>query len=67
MWLPMSCACENRRISQEYERMRRLAKAWAAIEEKAAALYLNTDGTYGFSDAEDDNTEKRIIEIISPY
>lgn len=67
MRLPMSCACENRRMSQEYERMRRLAKAWAKLEDKAAALYLEPDGIYGFSDASEDNTDKRIIEIVSPY
>lgn len=43
--------------------MRRLAKAAAVLRDKTMALYLNEDGTYSF----DTETDKQIIEYISPY
>lgn len=61
----MSCACEHKKMASEYERMWRLAKATAALEDKTVALYKNDDGTYGFTiDAEID---KPIVEFVSPY
>lgn len=61
----MSCACEQKKLASEYERMRRLAKATAKLHAKTVALYQNKDGTYGFTtDAE---INKPIIEYISPY
>ena len=62
----MSCACEHKRMGQEIDRFRRLAKAWAKINEDTAVIYLNPDGTYGFASI---STEigKPIVEYISPY
>lgn len=61
----MSCACEQKRLSSEYERMRRLAKATAKLEHQTVALYKNNDGTYGFTT--DIEIDKPIVEYISPY
>lgn len=62
----MSCACENRRLGQEYERIRRLAKAWAKMEDKTTVLYQNEDGTYGFTSISEEIV-KPIVEYITPY
>ena len=61
----MSCACEHKKLASEYERMRRLAKATAKIEDKTVALYKNDDGTYGFT--ADTEIDKPIVEYISPF
>lgn len=61
----MSCACEHKKLSQEYERMYRLAKATAKLHQTTVALYKNTDGTYDFTTETD--IDKPIIEYISPY
>lgn len=62
----MSCGCENKRMGAEIDRMRRLAKAWARMEDLTVAIYKNDDGTYGFASI---STEivKPIIEYITPY
>ena len=62
----MSCACENQRMGQEIERIRRLAKAWAKMEGVTAVLYKKEDGTYGFMPIYEE-IGKRIIEYITPY
>lgn len=62
----MSCACMNKRLGQEFERIRRLAKAWASIESKTAILYQNEDGTYGFTSISEE-IGKTIVEYITPY
>lgn len=61
----MSCACENKKYSSEYERMKRLAKATAAMTGKTIALFKNADGTFDFSESFPE--DKSIIEYISPY
>lgn len=61
----MSCACEQKKLASEYERMRRLAKATAELNDKTVVLYQNEDGTYGFTT--DIEIDKPIIEYISPY
>ena len=64
----MSCACENKRMSQELERFRRLAKAWAMMEGQTAAIYKNEDGTYGFASiSAESEIGKQIVEYITPY
>ena len=62
----MSCACENKRMSAEIERIRRLAKAYAKIEGVTAVLYRNDDGTYGFASISEE-IGKPIVEYITPY
>ncbi len=62
----MSCACENRRMGSDKERIRGLAKAWAKNEGKTVAMYKNADGTYGFMSAEL-VIDKHIEEYITPY
>lgn len=62
----MSCACENQKMGHEIERFRRLAKAWAQMEEKMAIIYKKPDGTYGFCTYYPDN-DKDIVEFITPY
>lgn len=44
--------------------MRALAKATAKLQETTQAIYLNADGTYGITD---EDTDKKIIEYITPY
>ena len=61
----MSCACEHKKMSSEYERMKKLAKTTARIHEQTVALYQNDDGTYDFTT--DTEINKPIIEFISPY
>ena len=61
----MSCACEHKKLSSEYERMRRLAKATACMNECTVALYRNEDGTYGIST--DEKPDKEIVEYITQY
>lgn len=62
----MSCACENRRMSQELDRIRRLAKALAKMESQTVCIYRNGDGTYGFCTIENE-INKEIVEYITPY
>lgn len=61
----MSCACENRRYSGEYERIRQLAKALAILENCTVALFRKDDGTFDFTI--DIDIDKPIVEFISPY
>lgn len=61
----MSCGCENKRLGGEIERARRLAKAYARMENVLTALYSNPDGTYGFCAATECN--KDIVEFITQY
>lgn len=53
-------------MGADYERMRRLAKALARMEDETVAMYRNPDGTYGFGLAGIES-EKTITEYISPY
>lgn len=62
----MSCACENSRLAREKERIRRLAKSLAVMEDKTVILYRNDDGSFGFCPA-DEETDKQIIEYLTPY
>lgn len=62
----MSCACENKRMSHELERYRRLARAWARLEGEPAVIYRNSDGSYGFVSA-DKAEDKEIVEFVSSY
>lgn len=62
----MSCACENKKMGQELERFRRLAKAWAKMEGETAVIYKNDDGTYGFCSVAQE-IDNPIVEYITPY
>jgi hypothetical protein len=62
----MSCACENRKLGTELERIRRLAKAYATEEQTDVAIYRREDGTYDFCEVEQMNG-KTIVELISKY
>lgn len=62
----MSCRCENDKMRREYDRIRRLAKAYAAIEGASAVIFRNNDGTYDFC-READKSDKNILEYITPY
>lgn len=62
----MSCACENKRMGSEIERIRRLAKAWARVEGETAALYKKPDGTYDFASAKSE-IKHPIVEYITAY
>ena len=62
----MSCECEHKRMATEADRVRRLAKALARMEEAVAVVYRNEDGTYGFC-TESEANDKDIVEYITPY
>lgn len=62
----MSCACMNRRIGQDLDRIRRLAKAFAQSEGVTVAIYKNGDGTYNFVTVSH-VSDKQIIEYVTPY
>ena len=62
----MSCGCENRKLGREIDRVRRLAKGFAEVEETTVAIYQNGDGTYGFRSI-DREINETIIEYITPY
>lgn len=63
----MSCACENRRLAQERDRIYRLAKGWARMEDKEAVIFRNGDGTFGFASASDIESDREIVEYVTPY
>ena len=58
----MSCACEHKKMSSEYERILRLAKAFAQLEEDTVAIYANDDGTYGYKITQDVRTAIEVSE-----
>lgn len=62
----MSCACENRKLGEDYIRIRRLAKTLAKLERIEVVIYENHDGTYGFCKTGFEK-DKPIKEFISPY
>lgn len=62
----MSCGCENKRLSREYERILRLAKAFARMEGITVVIFMNEDRSYGFQRA-DIETDKEKVEYITPY
>jgi hypothetical protein len=53
-------------MGQEIDRFRKLAKAWAKMNEETAVIYQNPDGTYGFASISVE-IGKPIVEYISPY
>jgi hypothetical protein len=61
----MSCACENKKLGSELERIRRLGKAYAQLEECDVVIYQKEDGTYNFCKAGEQT--KPIVEYISQY
>lgn len=56
----------NRRMSQEIDRIRRLAKAFAMSEGVTVAIYRNGDGTYNFATVSN-ASNRQIIEYVTPY
>lgn len=62
----MSCACNNKRLAQEYDRIYRLAKAWAKMEDETAVIYKNDDGSFGFTSSV--NQENfNIVEFVTSH
>lgn len=64
----MSCACEHKKLSSEYDRIRKLAKGLARIENHIVVVFANPDGSYSF--CRDDAPEcenRKIVEYITPY
>ena len=62
----MSCRCEHIKMNAEYDRIKRLAKSYAEIEQKSVAIYGKDGGGYDFC-AVNEIGDKQIIEIISRY
>ncbi len=64
----MSCACEHKKLGSDLDRIRRLAKAIAKMEQCTVAIVRNDDGTYGFCAIKENITiTKPIVEYISEY
>lgn len=61
----MSCACENKRLGEERERLYRLAKAFAKMENVTAVIFRKENGSLDFAPASDEI--ENIIEFITPY
>jgi phage terminase large subunit len=57
----MSCGCENRKLSVEYERIASLAKKAAMLDRCNYVVYIRPDGTYAF-DKEGTEIEGKIVE-----
>lgn len=53
-------------MASQYERIRRIAKAWSRMEDAVAVIFRNEDGTFGFVSAAE-NIQKPIVEYITPY
>ena len=66
MWVFMSCACEQKILGSQYGRIKKLAKAYAKMQQQSVAIYRNADGTYGFALAASE-INKSIVEYISHY
>lgn len=62
----MSCACKNKQLSSERDRIFRLAKALAKLEQVDVIIFKNDDGSFGFRPASDE-IDKPIVEYITPY
>lgn len=62
----MSCGCEHKKLGGEIERIKRLAKAYAKMEDTTVAIYSNPDGTYGFCISSVE-ISKPIVEYITQY
>lgn len=62
----MSCHCEHKKLGGEIERIRKLAKAYARMEDTTVAIYSNTDETYGFCRISAE-ISKPIVEYITQF
>lgn len=62
----MSCGCLNKMLSQELDRIRKLAKGLARMEDTTVVIYRNPDGSYGFTSFIDE-TDNPIVEYITQY
>ena len=62
----MSSDCEHKRMGQEIDRFRRLAKSWAKMNDETAVIYRHPDGTYGFASISSE-IDKPIVEYITQY
>lgn len=62
----MSCGCVQKRMDMEIERIRRLAKVLAKMENETVAIYRKGDGTYGFETANNE-IKNPIVEYMTPY
>lgn len=60
----MSCACENKKMSSDRERIRTLAKKLAVVEQQTIAIIKNSDGTYDFCPVASIDGRK-VVEYIS--
>lgn len=62
----MSCDCEHKKLGGEIDRIRKLAKAYAQMEDTTVAIYSNPDGTYGFCSISVE-INKPIVEYITQF
>lgn len=62
----MSCACEHKKMSKEYKRIRSLAKTYAKMESITIGIYRKENGSYDFSPASECEN-KNIVEFLTKY
>ena len=63
----MSCLCENKRMSEDLERAKRLAKAAAKMTGETMIVYAKDGGGYGFSSEREIKASNTPIEYLTPY
>ena len=45
----MSCACQNKKLASELERISKLARKMAIIEQCVSEIRKHSDGTYSYN------------------
>ena len=59
----MSCDCEMKRAMREQDRVGELAKKAAVLDQCMYAVFLRTDGTYGFGRYGTSDITGEIVEL----
>lgn len=57
----MSCACQNKKLASELDRISRLARKMAIIEQCIYEVRKHDDGTYSFN-KKGNGTKGKIVE-----
>ena len=58
----MSCDCENKKAMSEQGRVSALARRAAMLDKQIYAVFLRSDGTYGFGRYNTPDVEGNIVE-----
>ena len=58
----MSCDCENKKVMSEQSRVSGLARKAAMLDRQIYAVFLRSDGTYGFGRCNTPDVTGKIVE-----